>query len=90
MDGGRLDFHLSAAGQAAEEIDDSAAAHHGQRLFPGDGAAGGFDDGVGAALIFGEFFHSGDEVSGFVDVDGGGGAEAFGYFQRSSLGGRWR
>ena len=50
---GRLDFYEGAGGQAAEEIDDSAATHHGQRLLPRGGIAGGFDHGIGAAPIFG-------------------------------------
>src|SRR6266403_2383691 len=44
VDGGRLDFHARARGQAAKEIHHAAAADHGQSLLPSGGIAGGLDD----------------------------------------------
>ena len=82
--GSRLDFHLGAAGQAAEEIYHAAATNHVEGLLPGDGITGGFHDGIGTALIFGQCFYGGDNIGGFVDVDGRYRAEALCEFQSLS------
>src|SRR6267378_6636672 len=44
MDGGRLNFHARGGGQAAEEIHDTTAAHHGESLFPRSGISRCFHD----------------------------------------------
>ncbi len=85
---GRLDFDELAGGQAAEEIHDATATNHRKSLLPGGGIAGGFDDSVGTAAIFGEIFDGGDEIGNFVDVDRGAGAEAAREFERSSAAGK--
>src|SRR4029077_19503398 len=80
--GGGLDFHARARGQAAEEIHDSAAADHGQRLLPSGGIAGGLDYRIRAALLFGEISYGGHDIADLRDVDGSHGAHAAGNFQR--------
>ena len=81
VNGGGLDFHLRAAGQATEEIHYAAATNHVEGLLSGDGITGGFHDGVGTTLIFGQCFYRGDDVGGLVNVDGCHRAEAFCQFQ---------
>jgi hypothetical protein len=69
VNGGGLDFHLCAAGQAAEEIYYATAPDYLQGLLPGNGITGSFHDGIGTALVFGQGFYGSDNVSGFIDVN---------------------
>ena len=84
VEGSRLDFDVRARRQAAKEIDGSSPAHHGESHVPRGGITGCFDDGIRAALIFGESAHGGYDVGDLGNVDSGDGPEPRGQIERRS------